>query len=64
MGGSSQNTTLDKKIITVGPLFSDKVLASFTVFYRTNTTVILIFFNHAEAYKIHFEACSTTEVVS
>lgn len=52
MGGSSQNTTLDKKIITLGPLFSGKVLASFTVFYRTNTTVILIFFRHAEAYTI------------
>lgn len=25
------------------PLFSEKVLASFTVFYRTNTTVFLIF---------------------
>lgn len=27
------------------PLFSEKVLASFTVFYRTNTSVFLIFFN-------------------
>lgn len=46
------------------PLFSEKVLASFTVFYRTNTTVFLIFFNHAETYKIHFETFSTTEVIS
>lgn len=66
MGGSSQNTTLDKKknnIETI-PLFSNKVLASFTVFHRTNTTVFLIFFNHAEKYTIQFETCSTTEVIS
>lgn len=47
------------------PLFSEKVIASFTVFYRTiTTTVFLIFVNPAETYTIHFETCSTTEVIS